>query len=232
MSDNEIFNFAIPKQPNLTPISAEEAEHLMLENLKKREGQFQEALWDLAYFYSKTGQQQAAQNYIERFIANADDPEKRAGAYLALGQLMEQMNDFETAITFYSHALSLEPVHTPTWYLINNNLGYCLNQFGRYAEAENYCRDAIKIDPERQNAYKNLGISLAGQGLNAEAARNYIRAVQANAADPRALDLLEQLYKDHPEISNEIPDIEIQIQTCQEAVRAIAKVRKKMNEEK
>jgi tetratricopeptide (TPR) repeat protein len=229
MPEKDIFKFRIPKQPQGTPIPAEEAERLMLERLEKSENEFQDALWGLAYFYSRTGQQQVAQKYIERFIASSDDPEKRAGAYLALGQLMEQMNDFEAAITLYSHAFSLEPENTPTWYLINNNLGYCLNQFCRFSEAEDYCRSAIKIDPTRHNAYKNLGVSLSGQGKCSEAARNFVKALRVNAADPRALNLLEELFKEHPEITGEIPDIEMQIQKCREAVIAIAEFRKNMN---
>jgi len=229
MTDDETFNFTIPKQPPGKPISAEEAERLLLEKLKKCEGEFQAALWDLAYFYSRTDRQQTAQEYLERYIANTDDPEKRASAFLGLGQLMEQTENYEAAISFYRQAFSLEPENTPTWYLINNNLGYCLNQFGRFTEAQGFCQSAIKIDPERHNAYKNLGISLAGQGQFAEAARNYVKALRANAADPRALKLLEQLYEQHPEIAGEIPDIRAQIQKCQQAVSAISDYRKKMN---
>jgi len=229
MTDDEGFNFTIPKQPQGTPISAEEAEQLLLERLKKCESEFLDALWDLAYFNSRTGQQPVAQRYLERFIVNTDDPEKRAGSFLALGQLMEQMENYENAISFYSQAVSLEPENTPTWYLINNNLGYCLNIMGRFVEAEGYCRSAIKIDPDRQNAYKNLGISLVNQGRHAEAARNFIAALRANAADPHALKLLEQLFVDFPEIADEIPDIEALIQRCQEAVKAVAEVRNKIN---
>jgi tetratricopeptide (TPR) repeat protein len=194
MSDDSTFNFTIPKQPKGERISAEEAERLLLEKLEKCEGECLEELWDLAHFYSMTGRQPLALSYLQRFIASTDDPEKHAGAYLGLGQLMEQMKNYESAISFYSQAFSLEPENTPTWYLINNNLGYCLNVLGRSTEAESYCRHAIAIDPKRPNAYKNLGIALANQGQSAEAARNFINALRANAADPRALKLLEQLF--------------------------------------
>ena len=60
-------------------------------------------------------------------------------------------------------------------------------------------------------------------------ARNFIKVLRANAGDPRALKLLEQLFGEHPEITGEIPDIEAQIQKCQEAVKAVAEVRNKMS---
>jgi tetratricopeptide (TPR) repeat protein len=144
---------------------------------------------------------------------------------------MEQMNDFPAAIEFYSQAFSLEPVNTPTWYFINNNLGYSLNQLSKFKEAEGYCRSAIRIAPERQNAFKNLGISLAGQGQFVEGARNYIMALRANAADGRALRLLEELFAEHPELTAEIPDIAEQIQECRKAVDAVAELQRKMNQD-
>ena len=228
MSNEECFSFAIPSQPQGKRISAEEAERLLLERLKCREEDFLSVLWDLAYLYGTAGRQRQAQAYLERYIANTDDPEKRAGCYLRLGQLTEQMRNYESAISFYSRAFVLEPENTGTWYLIHNNLGFCLNHFGRHSDAEGYCRSAIKIDPSRHNAYKNLGVSLAGQGDFANAAENLIRATKANASDGRALKLLEQLLVEHPEVKAEIPDIEERIQVCRAAVKAVVEIRQQI----
>jgi len=228
VSNEECFSFAIPSQPQGKRISAQEAERLLLERLKSRESDFLNALWDLAYLYGTAGRQRQAQAYLERYIANTDDPEKRAGCYLRLGQLMEQIRDYESATSFYSRAFVLEPESTRTWYLIHNNLGFCFNHFGRYSEAEGYCRSAIKIDPSRHNAYKNLGVSLAGQGDFANAAENLIRATKANASDGRALKLLEQLLVEHPEVRAEMPDIEERIQACRAAVTAVVEIRQQI----
>ena len=228
MSNEECFSFSLPSQPRGKRISAQEAERLLLERLKSREEDFLSVLWDLAYLYGTAGRQRQAQVYLERYIANTDDPEKRAGCFLRLGQLMEQMRDFESAIFFYSRAFVLEPENTGTWYLIHNNLGFCLNHFGRHSEAEGYCRSAIKIAPSRHNAYKNLGVSLAGQGDFANAAENLIRATKANASDGRALKLLEQLLVEHPEVKAEMPDIEERIQACRAAVKAVVEIRQQI----
>ena len=221
MSDQDGFSFSLRSQPQGKRIPAEDAERLLLERLKRCERDFLSVLSDLAYFYSATGRQRQAQGYLERYIANTDDPEKRAGCYLGLGQLMEQMKDFESAISFYSRAFVLEPESTRTWYLIHNNLGFCLNHFERYSEAEGYCRSAIKIDPSRHNAYKNLGVSLAGQGDYANAADSFTSATKANASDGRAMKLLEQVFAEHPEIKAVMPEIEERIQACRAAVKAV-----------
>lgn len=222
--DDLSFRIPIPQEPKGKLISAQEAEKILLAKLTKCEKELESTIWDLAVLYSRTGQQDIAMQYINRLMANTDDPEKKALYFLKMGQLMEQIHNYEAAITFYSQAFSLEPVNSEAWYFINNNLGYCLNHFGRHKEAEPYCRAAIKIEPRRQNAYKNLGISLEGQGQYTEAAKAYVKAVQANAADPRALTHLEELVAKHNEILSSIPDIQAQIEKCKEAVGLARKI--------
>lgn len=191
-----------------TPMSfstVEEAEQFLLARVK--EGGDEGAFWALMRLYSQTGRQPLALRYVDQMAQATTEPGKKACCYLKMGQLMEQMEDYEAAITYYSQAFGLEPTDTETWYYINNNLGYCLNHFGRYAEAERYCQTAIQVIPQRHNAYKNLGVSLEGQGQYTQAARCYIAAFQANAGDPRSLRHLEKLLFVHPEVAEEIPEL-------------------------
>ncbi|GAB4581423.1 MAG: hypothetical protein Fur0022_41700 [Anaerolineales bacterium] len=224
--ENLSFRIPIPQEPKGKLVSAEEAEKILLEKLKKCENELESTLFDLTVFYSRTNRQNIAMLYINRLMAITDDPEKKAICFLKMGQLMEQIRNYEAAITFYSQAFSLEPVNNEAWYFINNNLGYCLNHFGRYREAEPYCRAAIQIEPRQYNAYKNLGISLEGQGQYSEAAKSYIKAVQVNAGDPRALSHLEELVANHSEILSDIPDIQYQIEKSKEAVELAQKIQR------
>jgi len=226
MPDDLSFRIPVPQEPKGKLISAEEAEKLLLEKLKKCEHELESTICDLAIFYSRTSRQNIAMQYINRLMASTNDPERKALYFLQMGQIMEQIHNYEAAITFYTQAFSLEPVNSEAWYFINNNLGYCLNHFGRHKEAEPYCRAAIKIEPRRQNAYKNLGISLEGQGQYTEAAKSYIKAVQATAGDPRALLHLEELVAKHSEILPDIPDIQAQIEKCKEAVGLARKIQR------
>jgi tetratricopeptide (TPR) repeat protein len=230
MTDDLSFRIPVPKDPEGKLLRAEQAEKVLLENLKKCEADYEEAMMNVAIFYSRTGRHELAMQNISRLMTFTKDPEKKADYVLGMGQLMEQIGNFEGAINFYRQAFSLEPVNSEVWYLINNNLGYCLNHFEQYAEAESYCQAAIKIEPKRQNAYKNLGISLEGQGRHADAARCYIKAVQANAGDPRALGHLEELLSKHEEVRGEIPDIEDRLEQCRGAVQAAAIIRKEFED--
>lgn len=226
MNGEFTFRFSLPDVPDGKPVSAEEAEQILLAQLKERGTE--EAVWNLARFYSVTGRQQIAMGYVQQLLNATADPEKKAGCLLAMGRLMEQIKDYDAAIRFYMQAFAMEPVDNDTWYFINNNLGYCLNHFGRHAEAERYCQAAIGINPKRHNAYKNLGISLQGQNCFSQAARCYVAAVQANASDPRALQHLEQLFAAHPEIGLDVPNIQEQIQACRAAVEMPAQVARQM----
>ena len=219
MPDKIPFRMPIPPEPKGKRVSAAEAEKMLLEKLAIHERIVERTILDLACLNRNMGHPEKAMQYIKRLMVITDDLEKKASYLMAMGCSMEQMRNYEEAIVYYSQALSLEPTNGETWYFINNNLGFCLNYFNKYLEAEPYCRAAIKINPHQHNAYKNLGISMEGQGKYPEAAVLYIKAVETNARDPRAFMLLEELVVKHETIKYDLPDIQDQINKCREAVR-------------
>jgi tetratricopeptide (TPR) repeat protein len=232
MVDESSFSITLPNAPEGKKVSAEEAEKLLVERLEKLHSEFEKTAWQLAELYNATGRQAEAIPYLNRLALSIDDPDRRAECYLRMGQLMEKIHDYDSASGFYRDALSLEPTNNQVWYLINNNLGYCLNCLGRHREAEAYCRAAIRIEPRKHIAYKNLGLSLEGQGRHVEAAKGYIAALRANPADARALKHLEALIAEHSEISLEIKDIFEQLDLCRSAVRQAAESLEESNREK
>jgi tetratricopeptide (TPR) repeat protein len=143
--------------------------------------------------------------------------------FLQLGQLGEKTGDYEDAAKHYLRGLEAGPVDTHTRYFLRNNLGYTLNQLERFAEAEPLLRESIQVDPERTNAYKNLGLCLWGLERHVEAAVSFIDATSVNAADARSLGHLEQLSGEHPEIANSIPDFDTLLSACRGAVAVAAR---------
>jgi Flp pilus assembly protein TadD len=95
-------------------------------------------------------------DWLRKLMSRLPDLENKAGCVLTMGQAMEQVEDFQAAVRYYKEALALEPTDTDTWYFINNKLGFSLNKLGQFAEGEKYCRNAIKVNPNRPNAFKNL----------------------------------------------------------------------------
>lgn len=221
------FRYAIPAPPEgaVVQLSPQEAERFLLNKLAAAKEDPTDALWQLARFYSEQKDHLKALDCLRKLIDLFPDVERKASCVLAMGQTMEQVSDYEAAIGYYKEALSLEPVQTSTWYFINNNLGFCLNTLGHFAEGEIYCRKALEIDSNRHNAYKNLGIALKGMGNYADAAQCFVSATQANASDPRASKLLEELLIEHPELNFEFAD---EAEFCRKAVEVAAQHRSRL----
>jgi tetratricopeptide (TPR) repeat protein len=92
---------------------------------------------------------------------------------------------------------------------------------GGFCEPERYCQAAIEMDPERHNAYKNLGIALQNLGGLAGAAKSFINAAKMCPTDCRALEHLKELIGNHPEIFEEIPDLCIQLHRLHRTARGM-----------
>ncbi len=205
-----------------------EKEQCLLEKLSKG-GDKATALWDLAKFYSGAGIITKALEYIRQASNQAADPESMAYCYLGIGIAHEKLDDYESARKVYMQAYAIEPVDPAVWYFINNNMGYCLNRLGKHEEAERLCRTAIKTDPARHNAHKNLGISCAGKGDYAEAAKCFITATRLEASDGRALKHLEKLIEQHGELTTQMPNLLSDLQACRRAVELANITRNSMN---
>jgi len=203
-------------------VTFEEAERGLLERLAEGKEDFRETLWQLIRLYSFAKRHEEAMNYVHALIRASRDTEENASLFLALGQLMEQKQDYPGAIEYYRGAFCLKPAATQVWYLVNNNLGFCLNVTGRYEEAEGYLMAAIQIDPCRPNAHKNLGLSFQGRGDLVRAAECFIDATRANARDPRAFRHLESLLSAHPELKDRILGLSEKLRECRLALEAAA----------
>jgi tetratricopeptide (TPR) repeat protein len=196
------FSYRLPQGPEgeVIELTAAEMERLLLERLEAATENPTQAMWELAQFYKCNNRLERASEVFNNLLARVADLEIKAQIIFSLGQTAEKAGDFELAVRFYREALGMEPCSTFTWYYIHNNLGYSLNQLGRFADGERICRNAIAISVQPPNAHKNLGLALAGQGRSREAAESFIAATQADAADPRSLRHLEALLTEHPEL--------------------------------
>ena len=203
-------------------VSAEELEKILRDRVAAAPPDSRErhdAHWQLVRFLAMTDRRDEAHAILEGMLAAISEPEVRAQVVLAMGQNFEGVGDFVAAAETYARGVALEPEDSRTWYLLNNNLGYSLNQLGRHAEAEKWCRAAIQVDPERHNAYKNLGVACSALGRYAEAVRCYITATDRCIRDPRAFGLLVELLREHPEIVERSPELVPEIERCIAAVQ-------------
>jgi len=222
MKPDQPFGFTVKPLPNGQAVTMQEAEVLMRKQLEERGGNDIDTLWSLHTVYKTMDRYPEACKCLERILPLTEDLEKRAKCFLAMGCIMERMEDFESAITYYRQADAMEPCDKHNAYFIKNNLGFSLNQLGRYAEAISYLKAAINIEPCAPNAHKNLALSYQGLGNFALAARGFIIVTHANATDGRSVAHLEELLKAHPELLVDDPGLEVELTDCLNAV-AIAR---------
>ncbi|MBF0503372.1 MAG: hypothetical protein HQM09_24850 [Candidatus Riflebacteria bacterium] len=222
------FSYRPPKEEKIKEKTVEEEEADQLQDIQEKEEAFFQALWSLAGFYCSIGRQEKSLALINRILRCSDDRTTHARMILGLGQTSEQLKQWEAAIGYYSAGIELNAENDrETWYFLHNNLGYCLNVLGKFQAGETYLRKAIGIDDGKPNGFKNLGISLEGQGKFMAAAMTYIQATRANAADGRAFQLLTKLVEGHPELHALIPYLPDTIDELRKAIELVRGIREK-----
>jgi tetratricopeptide (TPR) repeat protein len=189
------------------PLPQQQAESLLqerLEDSKTEEDHFRWMLFLVGY-YRSISKMEAATALLERFVEKSNNDEQKAHCQLALGQIATDDQRLEAALSHFRAALDFHPKKKRVSYVLHNNIGYCLNMLGRYIEGEKHCRMAIEIKWKRASGYRNLGVSLQGQGHLVGAAWAFFEAIKAEVSDPRAHALLEKLVAEHPAIAIQCP---------------------------
>lgn len=115
---------------------------------------------------------------LEAALQTAFDTLRRESALLLAGEgvrLREQGGSVTERIACYRQAWQLAPEEA----IYAANLASALSEAGRTAEAEQTARDAIAAQPQRFEPWFNLGVALAAQQKETEAAEAYTRAAAA-----------------------------------------------------
>ena len=204
-----------------SPCTSSETEQRLLAALDESGGRDIQVLWDLGVFYSQAGHYDQATACIQRVIELIEDPEQQAACFLALGQVQEKKDDYRAAAKRYLSGIALKPRGRSTAYFLCNNLGFCLNEMGEHEAAVPYLEKALKIDPARANAYKNLALSHQGTGNLRRAAELFIGATRSNAADQRSLHHLESLIEANPDLLIDVPSLQQNLEGCRYAVEEV-----------
>ncbi|MBZ0268934.1 tetratricopeptide repeat protein, partial [bacterium] len=190
------------------PPSAADVEGALLSRLGAGSEDPREIMWQLVCWYRRSERFEDALAFARKLAALADNPGERGLQLFTMGQIHECAGDYAAAAARYREAAGHEPADPNVWYLIHNNLGYCLAVLGHFTEAEEWCRRAARFDHGRANAHKNLGLALVAQARWVEAAEAFLLAAETDPADPRALQHLEDLLGSRPTLPDEVPDFD------------------------
>jgi len=108
-------------------------------------------LLGLAYFRSQNPVE------AEKCLRKAIDLDKKLGmAWVNIAKLFSAQNKYEMALQAYQNASYIEPQNAG----VLNAIGGVLLEMRRFDEAEKFCVQAIKYDPDFAEPYQNLGIVL------------------------------------------------------------------------
>jgi len=181
-----------------------------------------ETLWRLVLFYQEQAKRSdLAVALLELMIQeSSDDTESTAIIYFVLGRIAQADEKWTLALEHYENGLCLLPKQRETAYFLRNNAGYCLNAQGLYSAGERYCRWAIEIDYKRPDAFKNLGISLYGQGDLKGAAWLWVQAIKVDPSNPEARNLLKRLLTNHPALKSECAWIQQELKDFRKIIQS------------
>ena len=184
-----------------------DTERLLLERLRNSNTDEDYFRWMLFVvgFYRGVNKIDAATELLEGFIKATKDLEQSAHCHLALGQIATDEQRLDAALMHFSAALHAGPQKQKVTYVLHNNIAYCLNQLGRFIDGERHCRLAIETDWNRASAYRNLGLSMQGQGKTVEAAWALVEAMKSDSTDNRARGILQKLIAQNPNMVVQYP---------------------------
>ena len=184
-----------------------DTERLLLERLRNSNTDEDYFRWMLFVvgFYRGINKIDAATELLEGFIKATKDLEQSAHCHLALGQIATDEQRLDAALMHFSAALHAGPQKQKVTYVLHNNIAYCLNQLGRFIDGERHCRLAIEADWNRASAYRNLGLSMQGQGKTVEAAWALVEAMKSDSTDNRARGILQKLIAQNPNMVVQYP---------------------------
>ena len=190
-----------------TFVSDDEMERNLLDARHSAQDDPEAALRMLASFYKETERWEDYGQYLEELVRLSEDEEETSRLLLTLGGESEGRKDWKAAARYYLRCVATNPTEPDVGYLSRNNLAYCLIQLGKWSPAESYCRSAIRMDPGRHNAHKNLGLALRGRGFLIESAQAFLVAVEQAPKDRRALAHLHEMIQARPGAFVSSPDL-------------------------
>lgn len=131
-----------------------------------------------------------ARSLIERFPRNGP-------AWKVLGAIHRQRGSYEEALS----AMEMAVTSVPGDYICLRNIAVLLSDLGRHAEAEDYCRKALAMNPDYADAHNTLSIALRSQNKLSEAERSCKWALKLKPDNPETLVNLGLILNEQKRVS-------------------------------
>jgi tetratricopeptide (TPR) repeat protein len=206
---NSIFRFLGPAAADMAPLNIEQAVEKWINWGKSDDTNYNlwSAIQSVIWALEKEGQADLALSYLLKMLPFAPNYQAVYAINMEIGGLLKKVPRYGDTVACYKECLVKLPREPKIQYAIHNNMGFCLCMMNRNVEAEQSCRDAIRIIPDECHAYKNLGAALLGQLRFAEAAASFLSAIELASLGSPVKEVIEGFLTAVPQLTTETPEI-------------------------
>ncbi len=141
----------------------------------------------------------------EEALNDPDTGKARANILCRMGVAYENEKNFDKALVYYLASMEFECEIEPIRYYRLVNAAFCCLMKNAPLKAQEFCKSAIVINPDKWQAWKNLGMSYELLDNPREAVNCYVRAIKLSCGNVAPVVYLRELVKRN---SEKIPDLD------------------------
>jgi tetratricopeptide (TPR) repeat protein len=149
-----------------------------------------QAEFEMAYSLFSSGKGADAIPHLEKVLKSSDQA-LSAGAYDLLGSIYDDSKQPEKAIDLYKQGIKANPKYQRLYY----NLGLALLRQQKYAEAEAYAVDALKLDPRHGSSHRLYAVACMGQNKGVCAIMAYCNFLMVEPQTQRSIEAYQQIQQ-------------------------------------
>jgi tetratricopeptide (TPR) repeat protein len=208
-ADAAVFRFQGMTDEVLEPFCFETAVEKWI-NWDKTDGtsrNLEAAIMNVIWALDREGQTDRALSYVLRMLPFSSDYVEQSFMCIDIGTYLKKNRRYSDAVACFRECLEKRPADPQMQYALHNNMGYCLCMMDQSVEAEQCCREAIRLNPDEYHAHKNLGAALLGQMRIVEAAESLLRMIEVSRGADGAGEAAEGFLSRIPQLTSEATEI-------------------------
>jgi tetratricopeptide (TPR) repeat protein len=209
VADAAVFRFLGMTAGVLEPFCFEAAVEKWI-NWDKTDGtshNLQAAIMNVIWALDREGQTDRALSYVLRMLPFSLDYVELSFMCIDIGKYLKKNRRYSDAEACFRECLERRPTDPRIQYALHNNMGFCLCMMDQSVDAEQFCREAIRLNPDEYHAHKNLGAALMGQMRIVEAAESLLGMIEVSRGDEGAVEAAEGFLSRIPQLTAEAPEI-------------------------
>ncbi len=208
-ADSAVFRFLGPAAAAMEPFSIDQAVEKWINwgNADDTNYNLWSAIQSVTWALDREGQSDRAFSHLLRMLPYSPHYEAQYAICMEISGYLKKLRRYNDAVACFGKCLEKRPMDPKMQYALHNNMGFCLCMINQSVEAEQWCREAIKLSPDEYHAHKNLGAALLGQLRIPEAAESLLQMLEVSRGDAGAVKAAEGFLSTIPQLAAEAPEV-------------------------